>query len=178
MTEASYQSAADKVLYKYPKISQIRLSSDPRNFDNFLSIKMKPQRCTSAIYILSLCEFSGQGLHTKMPRTNNCISNVNRRTDGQTDRRTDRGKSYRPAGSPGWGLKSSRQCQNKVIIISIIYFNWMRDIGNVSIYWKFLHGFRLWLHLKFRQEEGSRFLRKNWLSLFSKTAGYFHGHVL
>ena len=28
-TEASYQSAADKVLYKYPKISQIRLSSKP-----------------------------------------------------------------------------------------------------------------------------------------------------
>ena len=27
--EASYQSAEDKVLYKYPKMSQIRLSSDP-----------------------------------------------------------------------------------------------------------------------------------------------------
>ena len=46
------------VLYLYPKISQICLSSDPRNFDNFWSIKLKPQRCTSAIYILSLCEVS------------------------------------------------------------------------------------------------------------------------
>ena len=43
-TEASYQSGVDKVLYKYPKISQIRLSSNPRNFDNFWSIKLKPQR--------------------------------------------------------------------------------------------------------------------------------------
>ena len=34
-TKASYQSAADKLLYKYPKISQIRLSSNPRNFDDF-----------------------------------------------------------------------------------------------------------------------------------------------
>ena len=57
-TEASYQSTADKELYRYPKISQIRLSTDPRNFDNFWSIKLKPQRCTSAIYILSLCEVS------------------------------------------------------------------------------------------------------------------------
>ena len=30
-TEVSCQSVADKVLYKYPKLSQIRLSSDPRN---------------------------------------------------------------------------------------------------------------------------------------------------
>ena len=55
-TEASYQSVADKVLYKYPKISQIRLSSNPRNFDNFWSIKLKPRRCTSTIYILSMSE--------------------------------------------------------------------------------------------------------------------------
>ena len=34
-TEASHQSVADKEFYKYPKISQIRLSSDPRNFDIF-----------------------------------------------------------------------------------------------------------------------------------------------
>ena len=47
------------VLYKYPKISQIRLSSNPRNFANFLSIKLKPRRCTSAIYIHSLCEVLG-----------------------------------------------------------------------------------------------------------------------
>ena len=46
------------VLYKYPKISQIRLSSNPRDFDIFWSIKLKPRRCTSAIYILSLCEVS------------------------------------------------------------------------------------------------------------------------
>ena len=57
-TEASYQSAADKVLYKHPQISQNRLSSDPRYFDNFWSIKMKPWRCTPAINILSLCEVS------------------------------------------------------------------------------------------------------------------------
>ena len=57
-TEASYQSAADKVVYKYPKISQIRLSSNPRNFDNFWSIKLKPRRCTFTIYIYSLCEVS------------------------------------------------------------------------------------------------------------------------
>ena len=42
--------------YKYPKISQIRLSSDPSNFKICWSIKLKPQRCTSAIYIHSLCE--------------------------------------------------------------------------------------------------------------------------
>ena len=46
------------VLYKYPKISQIRLSSTPRHFDIFWSIKLKPRRCTSAIYIHSLCEVS------------------------------------------------------------------------------------------------------------------------
>ena len=46
------------VLYKYPKISQIRLSSYPRLFDNCWSIKLKPQRCTSAIYIMSLCVVS------------------------------------------------------------------------------------------------------------------------
>ena len=46
------------VLYKYLKISQIRLSSIPRNFDNFWSIKLKPRRCTSAIYILPPCEVS------------------------------------------------------------------------------------------------------------------------
>ena len=44
------------VLYKYPKISQIRLSSNPRHFANFWSIKLKPRRCTSAINILSLCD--------------------------------------------------------------------------------------------------------------------------
>ena len=54
----SYQSAADKVLYDYPQISQIRLSSNPRNFDDFWSIKLKPRRCTSAIYIRTLCEVS------------------------------------------------------------------------------------------------------------------------
>ena len=57
-TKASYQNAADKVLYEYPKISQICLSSDPRFFDNFWSIKLKPRRCTSTIYIRSLCEVS------------------------------------------------------------------------------------------------------------------------
>ena len=46
-TKASYQSAAGKVLYKYPKMSQIRLSSDPPNFDNFWSIKLKPQLSTT-----------------------------------------------------------------------------------------------------------------------------------
>ena len=55
-TEASCQSAAEKVLYKYPNISQNGLSSDPRHFDNFWSIKLKLRRCTSAINILSLCE--------------------------------------------------------------------------------------------------------------------------
>ena len=35
----------------YPKINQIRLSSDPRNFDNFWSIKLKRRRCTSAIFL-------------------------------------------------------------------------------------------------------------------------------
>ena len=35
----------------YPKINQIRLSSDPRNFDNFWSIKLKCRRCTSAIFL-------------------------------------------------------------------------------------------------------------------------------
>ena len=43
------------LLYKCPIISHIRLSSNPRNFD-FWSIKLKPRRCTSAIYIISLCE--------------------------------------------------------------------------------------------------------------------------
>ena len=57
-TKASYPSCADKVLYEYPKISQIGLSSDRRYIDNFWSIKLKPQRCTSTIYILSLCEVS------------------------------------------------------------------------------------------------------------------------
>ena len=57
-TEASYQSVADKELYKYPKISQICLSSYPCNFDNLRSIKLRPQRCTFAIYILSMCEVS------------------------------------------------------------------------------------------------------------------------
>ena len=57
-TEASYQSAADKVLHKHPRISQNRPSSNPRNFDNFWSIKLKPRRCTPAIYILSLWEVS------------------------------------------------------------------------------------------------------------------------
>ena len=46
------------VLYKYPKIFQICLSSESRNFDNFWSIKLTPRRCTSTIYILSLCEVS------------------------------------------------------------------------------------------------------------------------
>ena len=84
-TEASYQSAADKVLYKYPNISQIRLSSNPRNFDNVWTIKLKPQRCISAIYIVWSFRTLGQMLHTKRPRNNYCTSNVNRRTDGQTD---------------------------------------------------------------------------------------------
>ena len=57
-TETSYRSAADKVLHKYPKISQISLSSNPRNFDNSWSIKLKPRRCTSAIYSLPLWEGS------------------------------------------------------------------------------------------------------------------------
>ena len=48
-TEAAYQSVADKVLYKYLKISQIRLSSDPHNFDNLRSIN---------IYIHLQCEIS------------------------------------------------------------------------------------------------------------------------
>ena len=46
------------VLYEYPKISQIRLSSVPHNTDIFWSIKLKPRRCTFAIYILTLCEVS------------------------------------------------------------------------------------------------------------------------
>ena len=46
------------VLYQYPKISQIRLSSNPRNLANFWSIKLKHRRCTSAIYIHPLCEVS------------------------------------------------------------------------------------------------------------------------
>ena len=57
-TKALYQKAADNVLYKHLQISQNRLNSDPRHFDNFWSIKLKPQRCTSAIYILSMCEVS------------------------------------------------------------------------------------------------------------------------
>ena len=57
-TKVSYQSAADKVLYEYTKICQICLSSDPRNFNSLWSIKMKPRRCTSVVYILSLCEVS------------------------------------------------------------------------------------------------------------------------
>ena len=40
------------MLYKYPKMSQISLSSDPRNFNIFWSMKLKPRRLTSAIYIL------------------------------------------------------------------------------------------------------------------------------
>ena len=51
-TKVSYQSAADKVLHKHPRISQNRLSSDPRHFDNIWSIKLKSRRCTPAIYIL------------------------------------------------------------------------------------------------------------------------------
>ena len=43
---------------KYLKISQIRLSSNPRYFDKFWLIKLKPSRCTSTIYILSLYEVS------------------------------------------------------------------------------------------------------------------------
>ena len=46
------------VLHKYSKVSQIRLSSNPRNFANFWSTKVKPRRCTSAIYILSPYEVS------------------------------------------------------------------------------------------------------------------------
>ena len=38
--------------YKYHKISQIRLSSDTCNFDIVWPTKLKPRRCTSAIYIL------------------------------------------------------------------------------------------------------------------------------
>ena len=43
---------------KYLKISQIRQRSDPLNFDIFWSIKLKPRRCTPAIYIHALCEVS------------------------------------------------------------------------------------------------------------------------
>ena len=46
------------VLYIRPKISQIRLSSVPCNLHILESIKLKPRRCTSAIYILSVCEVS------------------------------------------------------------------------------------------------------------------------
>ena len=89
------------VLYICPKISQIRLSSVPCNFNILESIKLKPRRCTSAIYILSLSEVSEQRLHTKVPRTNYCTSNVNRRTNGRTDRRTDGlGDSNSP--QPNW----------------------------------------------------------------------------
>ena len=46
------------VLYKCPKISQIRLSSVPCNLNILGSIKLRPRRCTSAIYILSVCDVS------------------------------------------------------------------------------------------------------------------------
>ena len=50
--------------------------SDPRNFDNFGFIKLKPRRCTSAIYILSLYCFRTlrQRLHIKMQRTKCCMN--------------------------------------------------------------------------------------------------------
>ena len=57
-TDALYQSAGDKVSYKYPKFSQIRLNSDPSIFDNVWSIELKSQLYTSVIYIHSLCGVS------------------------------------------------------------------------------------------------------------------------
>ena len=41
---------------RHPQISQNRLSSDPRYFNNCWSIKLRFQRYTPAMYILLLCE--------------------------------------------------------------------------------------------------------------------------
>ena len=64
--------------------SKFRLSLDTHNFDIFRLIKLKPQRCTSAIYIRSIffSELLGQKLHTEVLRTNMYMSNIT----GQADR--------------------------------------------------------------------------------------------
>ena len=65
------------VLYKYPKISQIRLSSNPCNFN----ILLVDQTRTTMLHICNIYSFTvwsirslRQRLHTKVPRTKCCIN--------------------------------------------------------------------------------------------------------
>ena len=59
-------------LLRNPKFIKFR----PRYFDIFWSIKLKPRRCTSTIYSFTFWSFRTlwQRLHTKLPRTNSCLS--------------------------------------------------------------------------------------------------------
>ena len=99
MTEASYESAADKVFFKHPQISQNRLSSDP-----VISTILVDETETSTLHICNIYYFTVWSfktlgrLHIKAPRIKWCMISVtdrrtDRRTDGRTDGRTD--KRYR-----------------------------------------------------------------------------------
>ena len=89
-------------MFKYPKKSQIRLSSNPRNFDNFLSIKRTLRRCTSAIYILSLCEVLEPYDRGFIPKCHGQTIALKMLPDGRTDGMGD-------SKTLGWGLQTYKK---------------------------------------------------------------------